>query len=264
MLIDPRYLFATDVRVSRDDQLALIARGRAHGFQYTGLYGGKSTEPFWRLKVVRSVDQASVPEATLRWFATQATPDQSFARWAYQCRLDDTLQWRWLDDEAGQRITAILAPIASVFQLITRVNINLQLPGQTLPMHRDLVAGNEYDGLDSATHWRPGDRRLRYVGDPWLEQARPLANRDHKAGGYYAVRIPLSERPDDPGLPYIVHDHTKMYYSTQDRVFFLNEYEVYHGADPVEFWRGVIFVAGILDPAHLQALDKRAVERRDV
>src|SRR3979409_726251 len=33
MLIDPRHLFATDAPVSRDDQLALIARGRADGFQ---------------------------------------------------------------------------------------------------------------------------------------------------------------------------------------------------------------------------------------
>jgi len=61
MLIDPRYLFATDVRVSREDQLALIARGRANGFQYTGLYGGKTTVPFWRLEVVRSVDQGTGP-----------------------------------------------------------------------------------------------------------------------------------------------------------------------------------------------------------
>lgn len=264
MLIDPRHLFATDVRVSREDQLALIARGRANGFQYTGLYGSKSKMPFWRLKVLRSVDQASVPEATMRWFATEASAEQSFSRWAYQCRLDDTLKWRWLDEEAGQRVSAILAPIAPVFQLITRVNINLQLPGETLPMHRDLVAGNVYDGLESETHWRPGNLRLRYIGDTWLEQARPLANREHKAGGYFAVRIPLSERDDDPGLPYIVHDNAKMYYSTHDRVFFLNEYEVYHGADPVDFWRGVIFIAGILDPSRLAALDKRAVEQRRV
>jgi hypothetical protein len=264
MLIDQRYLFATDARVSREDQLALIARGRSEGFQFTGLYAGKDTTPFWRLKIVRSVDSASVPESALRWFATEAAPDQTFHRWAYQCRLDDTLQWRWLDEDAGRRISAILAPIAPCFQLITRVNINLQIPGQNLPMHRDLVAGNEYDGLDSETHWRPGKRRLRYICDPWLEKVRPLANREHRNGGYYAVRIPLSERPDDPGLPYIVHDNQKWYYATKDRVFFLNEYEVYHGADPVDFWRGVIFVAGILDPAHLQALDKRAVEVRQV
>lgn len=264
MLIDPRYLFATDVRISREDQLALIARGRADGFQFIGLYGGKQTVPFWRLKVLRSVDPASVPESVLHWFATEAAPGQTFARWAYQCRLDDTLSWRWLDEDAGQRITAILAPIARCFQLVTRVNINLQIPGENLPMHRDLVAGNEYDGLESETHWRPGPRRLRYTGDPWLEKVRPLANREHRSGGYYAVRIPLSERPDDPGLPYIVHGDQKWHYSTKERVFFLNEYEVYHGADPVDFWRGVIFIAGILDPTQLQALDKRAVEVRQV
>ncbi len=264
MLIDPRYLFATDVQISREDQLALIARGRSDGFQYTGLYGGKHTTPFWRLKIVRSVDPASLPESVLRWFATEADPDQTFNRWAYQCRLDDTLQWRWLDADVGRRISAILAPLASCFQLITRVNINLQIPGENLPMHRDLVAGNEYDGLESETHWRPGTRRLRYVGDPWLEKVRPLANREHKSGSYYAVKIPLSEHPDDPGLPYIIHDNIKRYYSTDNRVFFLNEYEVYHGADPVDFWRGVIFVAGILDPAHLQALAKRSLEERQV
>jgi len=262
MSIDPRFLFATDVRVSREDQLALIARGRSEGFQYTGLYNGKDTTPFWRLKVVRSVDPMSVPEPVLRWFATEAGPDQTFARWAYQCRLDDTLRWRWLDDDAERRITAILAPIAACFRLLTRVNILLQVPGQNLPAHRDLVAGNEYDGLASEAHWRPGPRRLRYTGDAWLEKVRPLANRSHKDGGYFAVKIPLSERPDDPGLPYIVHGDQKWYYSTHDRVFFLNEYEVYHGSDAVDFWRGVIFVAGILDPERVQALEKRAVEVR--
>jgi hypothetical protein len=264
MPIDPRYLFATDVRVSRDDQRALIARCRAGGFQHVGLYGGKQTMPFWRLRIVRSVDPASVPEPLRRWFATEAAPDQTLNRWAYQCRLDDTLQWKWLDEEAGQRIAAILAPIASCFQLITRVSINLQIPGENLPMHRDLVAGNEYDGLESATHWRPGPHRLRYMGDAWLEHVRPLANREHRANGYYAVRIPLSERADDPGLPYIVHDDIKYHYSTNGRVLFLNEYDVYHGADPVEFWRGVVFVAGILDPARLQALAKHAVDIRRV
>jgi hypothetical protein len=264
MLIDPRYLFATDARASREDQLALIDRARSGGFPYTGLYGGTEKSPFWRLKIIRSVDPTSVPASALRWFETEAAPDQTFQRWAYQCRLDDTLRWRWVDEEAGQRIAAILAPIAACFHLITRVNINLQVPGQNLPAHRDLVAGNEYDGLDSETHWRPGPRRVRYTGDAWLEKVRPLANRDHRAAGYYAVKIPLSERPGDPGLPYIIQNNEKCYYATDDRAFFLNEYEVHHGADPVDFWRGVVFVAGILDPVRVQALEPRAVEVRQV
>jgi hypothetical protein len=262
MPIDPRYLFATDVRASRDDQLALIDRGRCHGAHHAGLYGHKGKPAFWRLEVVRSVDPTCLPETARRWFAAAAAPDQTFGRWAYQCRLDDSLRWRWLDDDAERRITGILAPIAPCFRLITRVNINLQIPGQDLPMHRDLVAGNAYDGLDSATHWRPGPHRLRYLGDAWLEQVRPLANREHGAAGYLAVKIPLSERDDDPGLPYIVHDNQKSYYSTDNRVFFLNEYEIYHGADPVDFWRGVVFVAGILEPARVAALGKRAVAAR--
>lgn len=262
MLIDPRYLFATEVRVSREDQLALIEHGRAAGFAFAGLYGNADRTPFWQLKVVRSVDPAAAPESVRRWFASEAAPEQTFQRWAYQCRLDDTLPWRWFDHESARRIAAILAPLAPCFQLITRVNINLQAPGHGLPMHRDLVAGNEYDGLDTETHWRPGPRRLRYTGDAWLERVRPLANRDHRAAGYYAVKIPLSERADDPGLPYIVHDGQKYHYTTEDRLFFLNEYEIYHGADPVDFWRGVVFVAGILDPANVQALARRAVAVR--
>ena len=264
MSIDPRYLFATDVRVSHDDQLALIEHARSVGFPHSGLYGGADRTPYWRLKIIRSVEPASVPSSALRWFETEAQPEQTFQRWAYHCRLDDTLQWRWLDEEAGRRVAAILTPLAACFQVITRVNINLQVPGQTLPAHRDLVAGNVYDGLESEAHWWPGPHRVRYTGEPWLEKVRPLANRDHRAAGYYAVKIPLSERPGDPGLPYIKDSRGKHYYATDDRVFFLNEYEMYHGADPVDFWRGVVFVAGVLDPAGVQALERRVVEARQV
>lgn len=264
MLIDPRYLFATDARASREDQLALIEAARSVGFPHSGLYGGADRTPYWRLKIVRSADPASVSPSVLRWFETEAAPGQTFQRWAYQCRLDDTLQWRWLDDDAGRRIDAILAPLAACFQVITRVNINLQVPGQLLPAHRDLVAGLEYDGLESPLHWKPGPHRVRYVGEPWLEHVRPLANRDHRATGYYAVKIPLSERAGDPGLPFIIHNREKYYYTTDDRVFFLNEYEMYHGADPVDFWRGVVFVAGVLDPAGMQTVERRVLEARRV
>jgi hypothetical protein len=56
----------------------------------------------------------------------------------------------------------------------------------------------------------------------------------------------------------------KMDDSFHDRVLFLDEYKVHGCADPVESWRGVIFVAGILDRSRRQVLDNRAVEWRRV
>ena len=53
---------------------------------------------------------------------------------------------------------------------------------------------------------------------------------------------------------------TRYHDSSRRCLFFSNEVEVLHGADPTTFWRGVVFVNGILDPDAIDRLHKIPID----
>lgn len=252
--------FALDAEVPRERQDRLIALGREGGELSAGS-SSKSGDPFWKWATLRLPTRACLSPRVLDYFARR--PPADFDHWAYCSRLDPTLDWEWLPGPASELVRGILRPHAPLFQKLTRVKLLLQLPGKRIIAHRDLVPGTVYDDMASEFDHGRGASRLTYRGASWLEEVKPLEPASHRDNLYLAMKIPLSERADEPGRPFVTLAGRKRHYTSDNRLFFLNEVEIDHGADPVDYWRGVVFVNGIWDAAAVARAAKEPLRLLD-
>lgn len=253
MTADPR-LFALDARVPPEVSSRLVALARRDGERSGGVFAPESA-PAWTWLTLRRPAESSVPGSARA--ALAPLPPARRETWAYFSRLDHGLEWEWVPGEASELVRELLAPLSRLGR-VTRVKAILPLPGARVPAHRDLIPGNEYDGLADAFSIAQGARRLRYQGVTWLPPAP--ATQAHRAAGYLSLKIPISERPGDAGRPFVIMDGRRRHYSSRGRLFFLNECEIFHGADPVDFWRGVVFVSGFWDPVELARVPRLPVD----
>ncbi len=257
MTLDERYLFATEFLAEPAVQVRLIEAVRESGELSSGSFDNAGA-PYWRWKSLTLPVPESLPSGVRAFLDRRPAAD--FDRWSYFSRLDPSLEWRWTEGRASDLVRAILAPVERLFRKLTRVKVDLQIPGQALPAHRDLVPGSHYDTLQSEYSHAWGERRLMYRAQPWLWEAGPLRNIEHRDNRYLSMKIPLSEKADDPGQPYVVIGAQRHYYTSRNRLFFLNEAEMFHGADPADHWRGVVFVNGLWDLDALDGYTKRPIE----
>jgi hypothetical protein len=246
-----RQLFALDHAIAPDDQRALVELVRAAG---AGAGGGQL-----RLSIT-TPDPAAIPAAGRRWLDEHRARGYTLDRWAYFARLDRTLPWTWRTGPAADLVGRVLDPVRPLFRRITRVTAIVQEPGEEIEARRDLVPGTHY-ALVAPDRWQAGAVVQRYVGERWLDRVRPIDSIDHADNQHLCLRIPISERPGDAGLPFVVVGGTKYHYSSRGHLFFVDE-TVLHGADPVPFWRGVVIASGLLDPAALATVARRPVEVR--
>jgi hypothetical protein len=173
--------------------------------------------------------------------------EYEFGRLAYYVRLRQDIEWEWIPNPIGRLCEKILKPLSPFLQKITRVSVLLQIPNMALPAHRDLVPGNTYGNMRDGhrTFW--GQETHKYLGEEWLKTLPwSLEDGSHKQNQFLNLKIPISAE-EDPGQPFIVWNGQKLVYNTQKRAFLLNEVEMEHGADPVPFYRGVIFVDSLLN-----------------
>jgi hypothetical protein len=206
------------------------------------------TTPFWIAEGVTRV-KAKAPSAS-------NLPNYEDGRLSYYLRLHDQVEWEWRDSPAAQLTQQALQSAQSLFFKMTRISVLLQIPGQPVPAHRDLVPGNTYESMRNEELTFLGDKRLPYKGESWLQDLKlPLKDGTHKKNNYMNFKLPLSESLDS-GQSYIIWNDQKLTYDSKDHGFLLNEVEMEHGADPVDFYRGVIFVDGFINPEALAKLDK--------
>jgi hypothetical protein len=248
---DIRHLFALDHAIAPADQRALVDLARKDGV-------GLGTAQL-RLALA-SPDPDAIPEVGRRWLAEHRAQGHSLQRWGFFARLDRTMPWRWREGPATEIVRRVLAPVLPLFEKLTRVSVNVQRPGKAIKPRRDLVPGASY-ALVTADRWRAGQVVQRYTGEPWLGRVRPIDSASHADNQYLCLRIPISENPDDPGLPFVVVGGARYYYASRGRLYFVDE-TLPHGADPVAVWRGVVVASGILDPAALADVVRRPVEVR--
>lgn len=163
-------------------------------------------------------------------------------------RLEPESHWKWLDNDAATILRPYVEGVAHLFHHITRVKVFLQTPGMAINAHRELVPGNHYRAIRSPLDSSYGASSGVYQGE---QGVRVSENDRHKAQRYLTVKVPLTSQPGDPGRPYVVKDE-RVFFNTHDCLYAINEYEMAHGAEPVDFWRGVSFIDGILD---MQALE---------
>jgi hypothetical protein len=261
MALGEKYLFAIDHAVAADDQASILSAVLREGTWIRGLYRGPELPPMWKWRGLAEPDPASIPAEGRAWLASQLPRGgPTLSRWGYHARLALDADWIWTDSAAVPVVRRILEPLLPLYRRLTKVNVILQVPGEPITAHRDLVHGNTYDDLESPHHTNLGPHRLRYEGEPWIEEVAPIRSASHEENLYLCLKIPLSERPDDAGNPFVELRGKRHHYTSRNQIFFLNEVEMLHGADPAPFWRGVVFVNGILNVDELRRIPKRPVE----
>jgi hypothetical protein len=249
-LFSKRWLFSTDVGLSREEQSFLIdfckERGTLSGpHPVTG-------ELMWKGYLAHAPVFESMP--------TDLAPDH-YGRWTYLARYDASLRWSWRDDSCRKIVESFMDKLNGIYKAVTRVNILLQRPGIPLVPHRDLRAGEFYPDMKRPEVNAIGTERLRYIGDAWFaHHAEKIEDSLHRDQKYLSLKVPLTERPGNPGNPFVVANQRKIFYDSLGNALFLNEAEMQHGADPVDFYRGVVFIDGILDLQRLSDLRIRPVK----
>lgn len=231
-----RFGFALTHEVSAEDQAALIAAARSKSTRRP------KTAPTARVWLgLRQPDPESLPK---EWLAGRPNAERILNRWGYYARFDASVSWRWREHPATPIVQRLLEPVMPLFRQLTKVGVRLQRPGHASPEERHLVVGCSY-GLASPYNSREGTRLIRYEGAAWLTALRPIESTALEDGRAFALKIPLTMRPPDNGRPYL-RDRDQIFYSADARYLLMNEI-VPHGAEPVDFWRGVVVVHGILD-----------------
>ncbi len=149
-------------------------------------------------------------------------------------RMDHTKTWEWHGDKLSQDVRRLVEPFTDrYYSHLTRVELLIQKPGNEVPCHKDRITGQQYGDFIA----------IRPFEDDWNRfNANCHADfRVHWKQHYLGGRLALGPQ----GLSYVLNEPPrKTYYETASKFFFLNE-DVLHGAEPVDFWRGVVFVDGI-------------------
>jgi hypothetical protein len=242
-LLDTRYGFALPARITPQEQLDVLRHVRAAGQLKGGMDDGAA--PYWNTLFATEVDATSVAPQVAAWLAEHP---QRHTSWTYLSRLDPAVRWRWVESPASQVIRRVLDRLPALFQRLTRVKVFVQIPGHAIASHRDLVVGNRYRRMANAESAELGDREMVYIGRSWITEVRPDPLNDlHRRQGYFSLKIPLSERPDNAGRPYLVVDGERRYVSSDGALYFLNEAECLHGVEAAQHYRGVVFVDGFFD-----------------
>jgi hypothetical protein len=150
-------------------------------------------------------------------------------------RFNRDIKWTWRNTPASQLIQQILSPLEGIVEF-TRIFTLVRKPGESAPTHTDVAYGHSY--------------KEGYVTYP--EFTGNL--QDHHDNNYAAIRIPLTEMAGNNGLPYLYMNEKPYYYNAGTNLYVIDEVRHAHGADPVDFHRGVVFVDGFVDFDKLEAL----------
>jgi hypothetical protein len=240
-------LFSTNFRIEAQDQSFLIDYVRAKGFEFTPEV---EMPPFWigsEITYPLHPDLEKVPIHLRPW-------------WRYYSRLNTSVNWGWVDNSASVKIKQILEPIVFYFSRLTRISLVVQIPGQNLPAHRDLVVGSEYAKMCSEELTLSGAKQLKFKGPKWYQQLNMTNLRDlHRDQLYLTLKVPISEDIGSCGRPFVIFNGKKIYYSSDNQFFFINEVDLKHGADAVDFYRGVVFVDGFIDMRKFHKLPKNPI-----
>lgn len=185
-------------------------------------------------------------------------------RLPYYLRLKEDVEWQWLNNKLASLVQQALSPAQKLFLRVTRVTVLLQIPGQAIPAHRDLIPGNTYEQMQSNDFTFLGDKTLPYLGESWLQDlALSFSTNSHEKNHFLNFKFPLSMQESN-GDAYIIWNNKKLIYDPQGHGFLLNEAYMEHGADIVDFYRGVIFVDGFIDTNYLSQMAKTPILLRDI
>lgn len=243
--LDPRYAiqFSRFVLAEKEQNqiISSILDDRSQG----ALKAVDLSYDFWLAKSLRHLDISTVPSYY---------QNQKVSRVEFLFRHHPTPKWIWAESDLSHLVQAKLREFdkahPGVIQYMTRVKIHLQEPGRRVPFHRDLTAGHTYN-LKNELSTDPGPHSLRYKMSDWvrLEDFNLDFNLKSSHNGF-SLKLPLSQRFGFYGKP-LMFDQGVCEYTSNGSYYLLNESQP-HAADPVEYYRGLIFVDGIFDVSKLK------------
>ena len=228
--ISDDHAFCLDRRVHPEIQQSIIELVMEHGYMI-------EPEPQWVQISLRTLDRSTMKDT-----------ENHIKDFHY--RLDPQTEWYWEDNAVVPVVRSLIENIEHLYTKLTRIRAFIQLPFTSVIPHRDLIPGNDYNHIENAYSPEPGAFCGTFMGHPELFVEPNTRHRDQK---YLNLKIPLTTKVGDSGKAYIIEEGTKKYLVANDRFYFLNEYEIFHGCDPVEFHRGIIFVDGILNMKELKS-----------
>jgi hypothetical protein len=228
-MISDNHAFCLDRKIHPIIQQTIIDLVMEHGYV-------AEHEPQWMQCPLRSLDRS-----------TMESTENHIKDFHY--RLDPQTEWYWEDNEVVPVVRPLIESVEHLYTKLTRVRVFIQLPFSNIITHRDLVSGNDYKFIANAYSPEPGTYCGTFLGHPELTVEPNTRHRDQK---YLNLKIPLTTKVGDSGKAFIIGEGSKQYLVANDRFYFLNEYEIFHGCDPVEYHRGIIFVDGILNMEALE------------
>jgi hypothetical protein len=227
-------IFKLPYQIDHQDQQAIIEYAYANSNSWSGqvqvwdndIKNYDQTDYFGRVQITR------LTEDSVKKVSHATGLNSNWLNWA--CRLDQTLEWEWIDTPITPIIKKYVDSISHLYKKFNRVLILVQKQGSAIPLHTDKAVKNQY-GEEGFAPGPAQDILIEDNNNHWLH------NR------HLTLKFPLTEIKGNNGRPLIEIDNEQYVYNTDNNLFAINEVSIKHGAHAVEHRRGVIFLDGILD-----------------
>jgi hypothetical protein len=234
-----QYLFKLPVQVSPGLQNEIVQYTKNSGIPSAMLFNQEKRH-LWKSVMIRHLDYDKIDQETKDRFKQEK---RSLDFGLRNC-LD--LPWIWNEEVPSHLYSSVFESLKPYIKQLGRVQILLQATGQAIPLHTDLMPGQEY-------------QECLYQPIANIHSVKNL----HEKNEYLTIKIPISEKSDNPGFPTIEVDGKTYTYNTQNHVFALDECHVRHGALASGHLRGVIVMDGLFDVAKLRG-DASPVDLQEI
>jgi hypothetical protein len=158
--------------------------------------------------------------------------NSNWLNWA--CRLHPNLEWEWIDTPITDLIKSYVKQIEHLYIKFNRVLILVQKPGSEIPLHTDKAVRNCYNSEN-------------FVPGPATDIIFQDNNYHWDYNKYLTLKFPLTDKTLDNGKPIVKVDNVEYQYTSNNKLFAINEVDILHGAKAVDHRRGVIFLDGLLN-----------------
>lgn len=245
----PKHGFALDFKLSPSTKRLLLDSTLKDGTLATD-FEDRGELKYWIFHQLRIPEAEGCYEKAKKWLSETRSPDE-LASFSFYMQMHPGMKWKWIDHEAAQVVQRELQSIFDeFFESVSSVIVLIQKQNCLLPPHRDIIPGNKYSDLLHPRSSLPGEFEGLFLGEDWFAEFADDLVGGHEDNRYFTLRIPLGI--EGRGFPFIYNNYKKDYYTSNGRAFFLND-TTFHGADPVDFPRGVLIPYGKLK---MEALDR--------
>ncbi len=223
------FVFKLPIEILAEEQLSIVNLTKEKGF-YSAMFMNSEKRYIWKSILLRHLDYDKIgKEIKARYVTENRSID-------FSLRNDMDLDWVWnpeIDKSIYQNLFERLQPY--IYKL-GRVQVLLQVPGLAIPLHTDLMPGQQYENFIYSTT-SPQDVKVNNV---------------HSKNQFLTIKVPLTEKFLNNGHPVANCDDKTARYDVGNNVFAIDEYNIKHGAMACGHWRGVIAIDGIFNVEKLK------------